>query len=70
MTAQSADEAGFSLSLSVLMAAKLRVLCLHGYRQNGATFSAKMGSFRKGLKASMEFGLLITMNARLSHELN
>lgn len=26
---------------------KLRLLALHGYRQNGDTFKAKIGSFRK-----------------------
>lgn len=26
---------------------KLRILCLHGYRQNGDTFKSKLGSFRK-----------------------
>ena len=26
---------------------KLKVLCLHGYRQNEVTFREKLGSFRK-----------------------
>jgi len=28
----------------------LRILCLHGYRQNGSMFREKTGSFRKLLK--------------------
>lgn len=27
---------------------KLKILCLHGYRQNADTFKSKLGSFRKG----------------------
>jgi len=36
---------------------KLRILCIHGYRQNGKTFREKLGSFRKlvGKQADMEF---------------
>jgi Serine hydrolase (FSH1) len=26
---------------------KLKILCLHGYRQNGDSFKSKIGSFRK-----------------------
>jgi serine hydrolase FSH1 len=29
---------------------QLRILCLHGYRQNGTIFREKTGSFRKLLK--------------------
>lgn len=29
--------------------AKLKILALHGYRQNGDTFKAKIGSFRKAV---------------------
>lgn len=25
---------------------KIRILCLHGYRQNGQTFKVKMGKFK------------------------
>lgn len=28
---------------------KLKILALHGYRQNGAVFRAKIGSFRKAV---------------------
>lgn len=28
---------------------KLKILAFHGYRQNGAVFRAKIGSFRKAL---------------------
>jgi predicted esterase len=34
---------------------KLNVLCLHGYRQNEASFSSKTGSFRKFLKSYVNF---------------
>ncbi|XP_042891743.1 esterase OVCA2-like [Penaeus japonicus] len=33
----------------------LRILCLHGYRQNGSTFREKTGAFRKQLKKQVEF---------------
>jgi len=38
-------------------ARKLRILCIHGYRQNGKTFRDKLGSFRKlvGKQAELEF---------------
>jgi len=34
---------------------KLKILCIHGYRQNGKTFREKSGSFRKVLKKYAEF---------------
>ncbi|CAI4232835.1 unnamed protein product [Auanema sp. JU1783] len=34
---------------------KLRVLCLHGYRQNGILFREKTGSFRKLMKKYADF---------------
>lgn len=34
---------------------KLRVLCLHGYRQNGDSFKSKLGSFRKQLNKYADF---------------
>lgn len=34
---------------------KLRVLCLHGYTQNGTVFSNRIGSTRKFLKNHCEF---------------
>ena len=36
-------------------AGKLKVLCLHGYMQNGDILRHKMGSWRKGLKARCDF---------------
>mgnify|MGYP002629394621 CR=1 FL=1 len=38
--------------------AKLRVLALHGYRQNAAVFRSRLGHLRKGLKASCDFFFL------------
>lgn len=35
--------------------AKLRVLCLHGYQQNGAIFREKSGGFRSSLKKYFDF---------------
>lgn len=34
---------------------KLKILCIHGYRQNAQSFREKTGSFRKALKKSAEF---------------
>ncbi|EGD76602.1 hypothetical protein PTSG_07719 [Salpingoeca rosetta] len=34
---------------------KLKILCLHGYRQSKDAFRAKTGSFRKGVKKFAEF---------------
>ncbi|XP_039289438.1 esterase OVCA2 isoform X2 [Nilaparvata lugens] len=34
---------------------KLRILCLHGYRQNKNVFREKLGQFRKNLKNHAEF---------------
>ncbi|XP_058976306.1 esterase GA18864-like [Musca domestica] len=34
---------------------KVRVLCLHGYRQNGESFKSKLGSFRKHVNKYAEF---------------
>lgn len=36
-------------------AAKARVLCLHGFAQDAATFRAKTGAIRKALKSRCEF---------------
>jgi Serine hydrolase (FSH1) len=35
--------------------AKMKIVCLHGYMQNGAILRHKMGSWRKGLKSRLEF---------------
>uniref|UniRef100_A0A915CYH0 Serine hydrolase FSH domain-containing protein n=1 Tax=Ditylenchus dipsaci TaxID=166011 RepID=A0A915CYH0_9BILA len=37
---------------------KLRVLCLHGYRQNATTFREKTGALRKAMKSRLEFEFL------------
>lgn len=37
---------------------KLRLLCLHGYRQDGDTFSKRIGALRKRLKAVAEFDFI------------
>lgn len=34
---------------------KLRILCLHGYLQNGEVFRSRIGSLRKALKSRAEF---------------
>lgn len=34
---------------------KVRVLCLHGYRQNAESFKSKLGSFRKHVNKYAEF---------------
>ena len=36
---------------------KLRVLCLHGFTQNGETFRQRTGSIRKQLKKKIDFVL-------------
>lgn len=43
--------------------APLRVLCIHGYRQNGSSFREKTGALRKLLKKHVE---LVYLNAPLS----
>lgn len=43
--------------------APLRVLCIHGYRQNGGSFREKTGALRKLLKKSVE---LVFMDAPLT----
>lgn len=34
---------------------KLKILCIHGYRQNGDSFKSKLGSFRKNVKKYADF---------------
>ncbi|KAJ0004021.1 hypothetical protein NQD34_010235 [Periophthalmus magnuspinnatus] len=43
--------------------APLRILCIHGYRQNSGSFREKTGALRKLLKKSVE---LVFMDAPLS----
>ncbi|XP_041864352.1 esterase OVCA2 [Melanotaenia boesemani] len=43
--------------------APLRILCIHGYRQNGCSFREKTGALRKLLKKQVE---LVYMNAPLT----
>lgn len=40
------------------MSGKLKILCLHGYRQNEKTFYEKTGGLRKALKSSTELDFL------------
>lgn len=35
---------------------KFRVLCLHGYRQNGDKLRGRMAALRRAFKSSIEFG--------------
>lgn len=44
-----------STSSSATAADKIKVLCLHGYRQNGDSFKSKLGSFRKNVQKYAEF---------------
>lgn len=34
---------------------KMKILCLHGYRQNAESFKSKIGSFRKFVNKYAEF---------------
>ncbi len=36
------------------MSTPLRILCIHGYRQNGSSFREKTGALRKILKKQVE----------------
>lgn len=42
-------------SSSAVATDKIKVLCLHGYRQNGDVFKSKLGSFRKNVQKYAEF---------------
>lgn len=47
-TIPMADSAGNSSNANTIMEKdKLKILCLHGYRQNADSFKSKLGSFRK-----------------------
>lgn len=39
------------------MSQKLKILCLHGYTQNGTMFSNKTSVVRKDLESLAEFGI-------------
>lgn len=59
MSVGTADGAGAGTAMPAPPApAKLRVLALHGYRQNGAVFRSRLGHLRKGLKAKCDFFFL------------
>ena len=45
---------------NVTRAVPLRILCIHGYRQNGSSFREKTGALRKLLKKQVEW---VFMNA-------
>lgn len=53
MSIQKAVEA-----LKITEKVKLKVLCLHGYRQNADQFKSKIGSFRKFLKPLVDFDFI------------
>jgi len=46
---------------------KVRVLCLHGYRQNGDTFKSKIGSFRKHVSKYAEFVFITAPHQMVLH---
>ena len=37
---------------------KLRVLCLHGYRQNALKLRGRIAAFRRAFKSTVDFGEL------------
>lgn len=49
--------------------APLRVLCVHGYRQNGASFRDKTGALRKLLKKQVEL-VYMTAPLKVEHDRN
>lgn len=49
---------------------KLRVLCLHGYRQNGDALKSKLGSFRKHVAKYAEFVFITAPHVAASLEPN
>jgi hypothetical protein len=53
--AKQARQARLTVQQQMAEAGKLRVLCLHGYGQDGETFRAKSGSVRKDLKKFVEW---------------
>lgn len=42
---------------------KLRVLCLHGYAQNGETLRGRIAAFRRAFKSSAEFGACVCISS-------
>lgn len=54
-TQQASSSTVASSSSSTVAADKIRVLCLHGYRQDGDSFKSKLGSFRKNVQKYAEF---------------
>ncbi|EDW96144.1 esterase CG5412 [Drosophila yakuba] len=54
-TAGSSRASGSKQQPKLEITEKVRVLCLHGYRQNGETFKSKLGSFRKFANKYAEF---------------
>ena len=42
-----------------MAADKLRILCLHGYRQSGQHFHNRLGVLRKALKDIAELGTIL-----------
>ncbi|XP_043651317.1 esterase CG5412 [Drosophila teissieri] len=54
-TAGSSQASGSKQQPKLEITEKVRVLCLHGYRQNGEAFKSKLGSFRKFANKYAEF---------------
>ncbi|KAL5292005.1 OVCA2 family protein [Megaselia abdita] len=48
-------ESGTSKPNQPMITDKVKILCLHGYRQNGDSFKSKIGSFRKYASKYAEF---------------
>ena len=47
---------------------KLKILCIHGYRQSGQTFRQRTGALRKSLKKHAEFAFITAPNQIKSDE--
>lgn len=52
---EDSGAAGGSSSVEIQRKDRLRVLCIHGYRQNEFSFRSKIGSFRKYVDKYAEF---------------
>ncbi|GAB6029269.1 Ovarian cancer-associated protein 2 [Chamberlinius hualienensis] len=52
-----------------MASSKLKILCLHGYRQDGVSFKSKLGGFRKMLNSHVEF-TFVTAPLRIPQVVN
>lgn len=48
-----------------MSSSKLRVLCLHGYRQTGDKLRVRISGFRRAFKSSVEFGACTRLECAL-----